>query len=106
LQPHPEGVLLPVRAQPGAKSSGVRGIQDGALKVSVTQIAEKGKANKALIAVLSKALEVRKSQLELVAGTTAGRKQFLVRDVTVEELRARIDELLDPHRGSQPEVSQ
>lgn len=87
-------MLLPVRAQPGAKSSGVRGIQDGALKVSVTQIAEKGKANKVLIAVLSKALDVRKSQLELVAGTTSARKQFLVREMTVEQLRARIGELL------------
>lgn len=87
-------MLLPVRAQPGAKASGVRGVQDGALKVSVTQIAEKGKANKALLAVLSEALDVRKSQLELVAGATAGRKQFLVRGLTVEMLQSRIDQLL------------
>lgn len=86
---------MPVRAQPGAKSSGVRGIQDGALKVSVTQIAEKGKANKALRAVLSDALNVRKSQLELVAGETSGHKQFLVRGVTIEELRQRIRKLLE-----------
>ena len=98
LQTHPEGVLLPVRAQPGAKSSGVRGEQEGALKVSVTQIAEKGKANKALVAVLSDALGVRKSQLELVAGATAGHKQFLVRGVTVEELRRVIDDLLEQVR--------
>ena len=87
-------MLLPVRAQPGAKSSGVRGEQDGALKVSVTQIAEKGKANKALVAVLSDSLGVRKSQLELVAGATAGHKQFLVRGVSLDELRQRIDEHL------------
>lgn len=87
-------MLLPVRAQPGAKSSGVRGEQDGALKVSVTQIAEKGKANKALIAVLSDALGLRKSQLELLAGATSGHKQFLVRGVTAEDLRQRIDRLL------------
>ena len=86
---------MPVRAQPGAKSSGVRGEQDGALKVSVTQIAEKGKANKALVAVLSDALDVRKSQLELVAGVTAGHKQFLVRGVGMEELRRRIDAILE-----------
>ena len=86
---------MPVRAQPGAKSSGVRGEQDGALKVSVTQIAEKGKANKALIAVLSDVLDVRKSQLELVTGATAGHKQFLVRGVAVEELRRRIDAILE-----------
>ena len=85
---------MPVRAQPGAKSSGVRGVQDGALKVSVTQVAEKGKANKALLAVLSDALDVRKSQLELVTGAMAGHKQFLVRGVTVEELRQRINAIV------------
>jgi uncharacterized protein len=91
LATHPEGVLLNVRAQPGARSSALRGVQDGALKVAVTQIAEKGKANKALVAVLSKALKLRKSQLELVAGQTSSQKRFLVRAVTVEELRARIE---------------
>ena len=85
---------MPVRAQPGAKSTGVRGVQDGALKVSVTQVAEKGKANKALLAVLSDALAVRKSQLELVTGAMAGHKQFLVRGVTVEELRQRINAIV------------
>ncbi len=72
----------------------MRGEQAGALKVSVTQIAEKGKANKALVAVLSDALDVRKSQLELVAGATAGDKQFLVRGTTVEQLQRRLSELL------------
>jgi len=52
----PEGVLLPVRAQPGSRQSGIRGEQAGALKVCVTQVAEKGKANKALVKVLCDAL--------------------------------------------------
>ncbi len=79
---------------PGAKSSGVRGVQDGALKVSVTQIAEKGKANKALRDVLSAALAVRKSQIELLHGPTSGNKQFLIREIGLDELRARIERLL------------
>ena len=94
LSSHPEGVILPVRAQPGARSSGLRGVQDAALKVAVTQIAEKGKANKALVAVLCKALQLRKSQVELIAGETASHKRFLVREVTVAELRERIEAAL------------
>jgi uncharacterized protein (TIGR00251 family) len=94
LQLHREGVLLPVRAQPGARSSGVRGVQDGALKVAVTQIAEKGKANKSLAEVLSQALQLRKSQLELISGETSSHKRFLVRGLTVAELRARIQAVL------------
>ena len=90
LEAAAEGVYLPVRAQPGARCSAVRGVQDGALKVAVTQVAEKGKANKALIGMLAKALGLRKSQLELVAGVTAAQKRFLVRDVTVGQLASRI----------------
>ena len=45
LTEHSEGVVLPVRAQAGASKNGIRGEQNGMLKVSVTQIAEKGKAN-------------------------------------------------------------
>lgn len=86
LRAHPEGTVLPVRAQPGARKNEIRGTQDGMLKVSVTQSPEKGKANKALIALLSKELSLRKSQLELIAGETSQQKQILVRTVTPEEL--------------------
>ena len=94
LRPHPEGTILPVRAHPGARRNEIRGEQDGMLKVSVTQSPEKGKANKALIALLSKELSLRKSQLELIAGQTTPQKQFLVRDVTPEELGKLIEQVL------------
>ena len=90
------GIILPVRAQPGSRSSGIRGVQNGALKVSVTQVAEKGKANKALIAVLGKQLGLRKSQIELISGPTAARKRFLVRDVSENQLRERIRQAIGP----------
>ncbi len=91
LESHPEGVILPIRAQPGSRKSELRGEQDGALKVAVTQVAEKGKANKAIVAFLSKQLGLRKSQLELISGETSSQKKFLVRDVNIDQLRAVID---------------
>ncbi len=94
VESHDEGVILPVRAQAGSRKSALRGEQDGALKVAVTQVAEKGKANKAIVAFLSKQLGLRKSQLELISGETSSQKKFLVRDVSVEQLRAAIDEAL------------
>jgi uncharacterized protein (TIGR00251 family) len=90
VEPHPEGAILSVRAQPGARRSAIRGEQHGMLKVSVTQAPEKGKANKALIALLSKELSLRKSQIGLISGATSPEKRFLVRGVTVEELSARM----------------
>ena len=64
LEPHPEGTILPVRAHAGARKNEIRGVQNGMLKVSVTQAPERGKANKAIIALLAKHLGVKKSQLE------------------------------------------
>lgn len=90
LSEHAEGVLLPVRAQPGARADAVRGLHQGALKVSVTQAAEKGKANKALIKLLTKKLRLRRSQLTLVSGETSADKKFLVRGLDRDELMARI----------------
>lgn len=94
LEVRAEGIVLPVKAQPGAGRNELRGFQDGALKVCVTQIAEKGKANKAIVEFLAKALKLRKSQLELTTGELSGQKKFLVRDVDESELRAKIDAAL------------
>jgi uncharacterized protein (TIGR00251 family) len=87
---HPDGVLLAVKAQPGAGRNAIRGEQSGMLKVSVTQIAEKGKANKSLIEVLAKGLGLKRSQIELIAGETQSQKRFLIRGVSREELADRI----------------
>jgi uncharacterized protein (TIGR00251 family) len=94
LKPHPEGTILPVRARAGARKNEVRGEQDGALKVAVTRAPEKGKANRAITALLAKALALRKSQIELLAGETSPRKQFLVRDVTPDALLPAIERVV------------
>ena len=90
IQPHPDGSVLPVRAQAGSRSPGLRGEQDGALKVAVTQVAEKGKANKAIIAMLSKELGIRRSAFQLLSGTTTVRKKFIVSGVTPTQLARQI----------------
>lgn len=95
LQPHPAGVVLPVRAQPGARKNELRGEQSGALKVAVTQVAEKGKANKAVAEFLARALGLRKSQLELLSGETSQEKKFLVRNVVLLEFQEKLAALLD-----------
>lgn len=96
LGDHPEGLLLPIRAQPGARADAIRGLYQGALKVAVTQVAEKGKANKALTRLLCKKLALRRSQLTLWTGETTADKQFIVRGIGRDELVARIDAMLAP----------
>jgi uncharacterized protein (TIGR00251 family) len=94
LESHPEGTILPVKAHAGARRNAIRGQQAGALQVSVTQAPEKGKANKAIIALLAQALEVRKSQIELLAGETSPHKRFLVRAIAAPELAERIGRVM------------
>ena len=84
------GVLLPVRAQPRARTNAVNGVHDGRLKVSVTQAPERGKANAAIARVLADALGLKSSQITLHSGATASRKVLLVTGVTVENLRTRL----------------
>lgn len=93
LESHPDGVILPVRAQPGAKKNAVTGEHDGALKVAVTQAPEKGKANKALVKVIADVLGLRKAQVRLVSGETSTHKKFLLSGTTVESVQATLDAL-------------
>ncbi len=88
-----DGCILPVRARPGAKRSGVQGEQAGSLKVAVTAPAQDGRANEALVEVLREALGLRRSQVELIAGATARDKRFLVRGLTRDELERRVTQL-------------
>jgi uncharacterized protein (TIGR00251 family) len=90
ISPHAEGAILPVRAQAGAAKNGLRGEQNGMLKVSVTQIAERGKANKAIIEVLAKSLGLRRSQIELIAGELQPQKRFLIHGISAGDLSERI----------------
>jgi uncharacterized protein len=92
LEPHADGTILPVRAQPGARRNEIRGVQDGQLKVCVTQAPEKGKANKAVAELLAKKLGLKKSQIALLSGETSHQKRFLVAGISPKELAARIEQ--------------
>jgi uncharacterized protein (TIGR00251 family) len=93
LSEHAEGVILPVRAQPGARKAGIVGEHGGALKVAVTAPPEDGRANKALVEVLCESLGVKRSQVELVSGQTSRDKRFVIRGLSVVELQQRLAEV-------------
>jgi uncharacterized protein len=94
LSAHAEGCLIAVRAQPGARRNGVVGEQKAALKIAVTAPADRGRANKALAEVLADALGLKKSQVELVGGPASRDKRFLLRGVTVDVIRRRVQAML------------
>jgi uncharacterized protein (TIGR00251 family) len=88
------GVVLPVRAHPGARRNGILGVRDGMLRVAVTAAPEKGKANQAIVTVLSDALGVPKSAIELTDGETSPRKRFLIIDASEEHIRRALAQII------------
>lgn len=90
----PGGVRLALRLTPKASRDQIGEIApeaDGGavLKVSVTTVPEDGKANAALIALLSKKWKVAKSRIELISGATDRRKVLFI-EGEPEELARRI----------------
>ena len=89
-QEQAKGIVFSVKAHAGARKNAITGEHDGAIKVSVSQAPEKGKANKAIVEVLASALRLSNSQLALLQGEASSQKQFVVRDLTLDELESRI----------------
>jgi uncharacterized protein (TIGR00251 family) len=94
LTTHPRGIILPVRAHAGARKRGILGEHNGMLRVAVTAAPEKGKANKAIVVVLSNSLGVPKSSIELIAGDTSPQKRFLIVGADIDKLQTLIEQLL------------
>ena len=85
------GAAFTVRLVPRASKNEIVGVMDdGAIKIRVTAPPTDGKANEALIAFLSDFLDVRKDQIEIVAGHTSREKLISVIGITPDE----VDELL------------
>ena len=92
LVEHPEGCVLPVRAQPGARKAGIKGEQNGALRLAVTAPPEDGRANEALVKLLRELLDLKRSQVELIAGATSREKKFLIRGMTRDAVAEKLME--------------
>jgi uncharacterized protein (TIGR00251 family) len=94
VEKHSEGCVFRVRAQPGAKRKGVLGEHAGALRLAVAEPALDGRANRALAELLRMLLDVRRSQVELIAGETSRDKKFLVRGAAPDQVQAALGLLL------------
>ncbi|GAA3092192.1 DUF167 domain-containing protein [Rhizobium viscosum] len=90
-------IRLAVRLTPNGGRDTIDGIEpDGEggtlLKARVTAVPEKGKANKALIALVAKSLGIAKSSVSLASGDTS-RKKILRIDGDPEDLINKLETL-------------
>ncbi len=80
-----DGIVVSVKVQPNASKDRVVGEHADQLKIAVTVAPEKGKANKAVIKVLSRLLDVKSSDIEILSGETSREKKVLIRNISEED---------------------
>jgi uncharacterized protein (TIGR00251 family) len=90
----PTSITVAVHARPAASRNAVGGQHDGALRIAVTAVADKGKANQAIRKSLAKALDIRLTSIEILSGHTHRRKVFRISDPT-SGIEDRIQELMN-----------
>lgn len=95
LEEHPQGIIVPVKAQPGARRNGLAGEHAGVLKVQVTQAPERGKATDAVLETIADALSLKRSQVSLLSGATSPQKRVLVSGVSFVDLAERLRSVLE-----------
>lgn len=75
-------MIITVHVKPRSRENAIEWVDDETAKISVTAIAEKGKANEAVVEVLSKELKVAKSLIEIVRGKTTRIKHVEIKGVS------------------------
>jgi len=67
-------LTIKIKVEPRSSKSGIVGPYGDSLKVKLTSPPVDGKANKELIALLSKELKVRKKNIEIMSGQSSKNK--------------------------------
>ena len=85
-----DGVLLSVRAQPGARREGLLGTHGSALKIATTAPPEDGRATQRIGEVLAGVLGVSRGAVACVSGATHRDKRYRARGLTLDAARERL----------------
>jgi len=85
---------LPVKVAAGASRSAIAGWSGGRLKIRINAVAERGKANAALIELIATTLGLPKSAVRVAAGATSARKTLEISGLPQSVVAARLGE---PH---------
>ena len=86
----PAGIRLRLRVKPGGRHQRLIGAYGGALKLEVSAAPEKGRANTAVIRLLSEVFGIRRDRVEIVAGASSQDKIAVLTGCSVEGITARL----------------
>lgn len=72
------GRTIEVRVKAGVKTQSIEKLENEVYKIKTPVAPEKGKANKAVVEILAKYLDVPKSAISLISGQTSSIKKFKI----------------------------
>ncbi|MBL7214289.1 MAG: DUF167 domain-containing protein [Phycisphaerae bacterium] len=81
-----KGIHITVKVVPGSSRTEIAGLYNNMLKIKVAAVAEKGRANKALLEFLARQLGIRKNALRITSGQTSGIKHIWLEGVTKKDV--------------------
>ena len=85
------GIVFEIKVIPGSSKTAVSGLLGEKIKIKISAAAEKGKANKCLIELLSKQLGVKKNAIRIISGQTSPVKQVQVQGLDTETLLKKMN---------------
>lgn len=88
-----------MHAQPGATHPGIAGVHGDALRVRVREPAERGRANRAVEALLAETLGVPRDAVAVASGTTGRAKRVRVTGVDAARVAERLSAALAQRPG-------
>ncbi len=81
------GVRVAVKVVPGASRNEIAGVLGDRVKIRVAAAPEDGKANRAVCALIAKAVGVKKSAVTVLSGASAAEKVIGIAGVAAERVR-------------------
>jgi hypothetical protein len=86
-----DGVVFAAKITPSSNRTAVTGLFDEMLKIKVSAIPQKGKANKCLLEFLAKQLDVKKKAVSIISGQTNPIKRIQVLGISAEILLKKLN---------------
>ena len=90
ISPSTNGTVISLRIVPRSSKNEVCGELGDALKIKLQAPPVEGKANKALIEFLAKALDVPRNRISILAGDTGRNKRILVSGLPPTAIEQRL----------------
>jgi uncharacterized protein (TIGR00251 family) len=97
-----EGVSFMIRVLPRCSKCELAGLQEGALKIRITEPPVDGRANDACVRFLASLFHVSKNRITLEAGHKSKSKRVSIAGLTCGDVRAVLSEDLKPQPSLNP----